>query len=197
MPAQPGQQAQPGLLRRIFSRAWNSTRVAGNWCWNHKKGVGYAAASIAAAGVVYFGYRKFSDSNVVFNDKINGSYVRYEEDRGLLFEENVMTIRKDGLTYTLIDSSDEHNLYWEENTPRFGEDRLERVEMRDDLGRLTMFNSADMGKDNLKGSGKAEDALRASNTTYNKIRGEIRERLRSRFIENCERLERDLGSLIE
>ncbi len=199
MPAQqpqPGQQAQPGLLRRMFSRAWNATRVAGNWCWNHKKGVGYTAASIAAVGIGYLGYRKFSDSNVVFSGEINGSYVRYEEDRGLLFEENVMTIRKDGSTYILIDSSGEHNLDWKNNTPRFGDDNLERIEMRDKIGRLSVIERGDLNKDNIVGE-RAQKGYGVANNAYNTSRGKIREELRNRFIADCERLERDLGSLTE
>ena len=131
------------------------------------QGVKRHAGKIVAGAVlvgVLIGMRIFTNNigEEVYRGNINGREVVYEEGRSSLFfiEEDgiqsIMTVKKDGLTYRLIDWKKETSIDWKnEARPHFKKDKLETVIIADGEDRRE-YHSFGINKKNLDGKHKRE-----------------------------------------
>ena len=150
------------------------------------------AGGITALGLAY---SKAAQSNLIFNGPIDDAIVRYEEGQGILFENNVMTIRKNGYVYTFTDSSGEHNIDWQNNDPNFGDDLLEEIVIRDSIGRVKRISRKNVNNKGNIESDVATISYDFANQLYNSTRGKIREFLRQDYSSECEGMKKNLSEL--
>ena len=172
-----------------FNHTYDVTEKTARLLWQNKKRI---VASVAS----WLGYEKLSKSDLIFNSQIGDALVRYEEGRGILFNENVMTIRKNNYVYTFIDSKDEHGIKWKSNEPNFGDDLLEEIEIRDNLGRVSRINSRNIDSGKGIESDVAAMTYDFGNELYNETRAKIRQVLRENYAERCREMENNLSGLI-
>ncbi len=117
----------------------------------------------------------------VYNGLVNGTAVVYEEGRfaGLEswdnFQKNAMTIKKSGVTYTLIDLESETSInYQSGQKPDFEKDKLEQVIITLENGESRRFLASNMAFGNEDGQA-ARAVFETANTLYNNLRATIRQ----------------------
>ena len=127
----------------------------------------------------------------VYRGNINGQEVVYEEGRSSIFNlrgddfnQSIMTIKNEGLTYRLIDWQKETPIDWKnDKAPEFKNDELETIvveqngqkEKYSHVGKMTEWNPT-----TIDGRRKKE-IFEKGNQRYNDLREQIREQLRAQY----------------
>ena len=150
--------------------------------WAIYAGIIAGLASVVATGRALIGSK-------VYDGEIDKEQITYEEGRWLnLFgdiEEKVgnrMTITKDGITYTFIDSENKTPIDWENDIkPDFEKDSLERVVLTSEDS-LIEYKMEDMNVCTILGR-KTNEVFALANPRYNNLRIKIREKLREDYTE--------------
>lgn len=131
----------------------------------------------------------------VYRGNINGQEVVYSEGihdfaDGPFSTKNVMTIKKEGLTYILEDRRKETNIDWKnEQKPSFESDGLDRVFIYEESGTKTYGGLGPNPDINTIDGKHAKEVLDRTSTIYNDLRAQIRMELRNKYETEHKRLE--------
>ncbi len=127
----------------------------------------------------------------VYRGNINGQEVVYEEGRSSIFylrsdgfNQSIMTIKKDELTYRLIDWQSETPINWKnDGVSEFKKDELETIVVEKNGQKekyLHVGKMAEWNPTTIDDRGKKE-IFKKGNQMYNDLRAQIREQLRAQY----------------